>query len=117
MFNRFDSVVYFVKDVHFAAKWYAEILNADVKYENEMYAYIDLDFGKIGFHPEDEKSKSNTSGQTIYWRVESVSAAIEELIIKGAKLYRSPFKTDLDEFVCMIIDPFGNSFGLISDAN
>jgi len=117
VFKKFDSVVYFVKDINLAANWYAEILHAEIKYENKMYAYIELDTGKIGFHPEDEKSKRNTSGQTVYWYVSSVNTAIEELISKGATLYRKPIKTDLDEFACMLIDPFGNSLGLISDKN
>ncbi|VAX02991.1 hypothetical protein MNBD_GAMMA20-1844 [hydrothermal vent metagenome] len=115
MFIRFDSVVYFVSDIDAAAKWYSEVTNCEVKYENESYAYLELESGKIGFHPVDEKSGKNNFGQTVYWHVSSISEAIHDLTKKGASIYRNPIETDLGEFACMLTDPFGNSFGLISN--
>lgn len=115
MLKKFDSTVYFVEDIHCAAKWYADIVGVEVKYENEMYAYIETGDFKIGFHPEDRKSSSGTTGQTTYWRVCSLGASINVLNGKGAKLYRGPLQTSLNEHVCILIDPFGNTIGLISD--
>lgn len=114
MLKKYDSTVYFVEDIDNAAQWYADIVGAGVKYENEMYAYIETGDLKIGFHPEGKKSSSGTAGQTTYWRVGSLGASIDVLTGKGAKLYRGPIQTSLDEYACILIDPFGNTLGLIS---
>ncbi|MDH1622137.1 hypothetical protein N5F07_13270 [Pseudomonas chengduensis] len=115
MLKKFDSTVYFVEDIHSAAKWYADLVGVEVKYENEMYAYIETGDIKIGFHPEDRKSCSGIAGQTTYWRVDSLGVSIDILAGKGAKLYRGPVKTSLNEHACILIDPFGNTLGLICD--
>lgn len=115
MFKKYDSTVYFVEDIHSAAKWYSDIVGVAVKYENEMYAYIEKGDLKIGFHPEDKKSSHGVAGQTTYWRVAFLRDSIEFLKNKGAVLYRGPLCTSLNEHVCILIDPFGNSLGLISE--
>jgi predicted enzyme related to lactoylglutathione lyase len=115
MLKKFDSTVYFVADIHSAAQWYADILGTDVKYENSLYAYIQNVDVKIGFHPADTKSGTGVNGQTTYWRVAALQAAIDLLLAKGARLYRGPLQTSLNESACIVLDPFGNSLGLISD--
>lgn len=114
MLKKFDSTVYFVADIHIAAQWYAQILGVEVKYENPLYAYIQNDDVKIGFHPADTKSGTGVNGQTTYWRVASLQAASEMLSAKGARLYRGPLQTSLNEHACIMLDPFGNTLGLIS---
>lgn len=114
MIKKYDSTVYFVEDIHSASKWYSDIVGVEVKYENEMYAYIEKDDLKIGFHPEDRKSSHGVTGQTTYWRVGSLRTSIEFLSSKGATLYRGPICTSLNEYACILIDPFGNALGLIS---
>lgn len=114
MLEKYDSTIYFVKDIHSAAHWYSEIIGSEVKYENEMYAYIEYGNTKLGFHPEDNKSKSGIAGQTMYWRVCSLETAIKALTSRGAKHYRGPIQTSLNEYACILLDPFGNTLGLIS---
>lgn len=115
MISIFNSVVYFVRDIEESAKWYSELFDCEVKYENNDYAYICVASGKLGFHTEDKKNKNSKSGQTVYWSVANLADAIEIFTSKGAMIYREPMETDLGEFACMLIDPFGNSIGLISD--
>ena len=115
MLQNHDSTVYFVPDINSAAKWYSDITGAEIKYENELYAYIEVGNAKIGFHPEDKKSRPGQHGQTSYWRVSSLKTAMELLTQKGATLYRGPIFTDLNEHVCVFLDPFENTLGLISD--
>jgi len=117
MFKKFNSVVLFVHDVDAAVKWYADILNCEINYENSDYAYITLTTGNIGFHREDQKNRNSTIGQTVYWSVDDLYKAKDTLIARGAILYRKPMETDLKEIACMLTDPFGNSIGLISESN
>ena len=42
MLQNHDSTVYFVPDINSAAKWYSDITGAEIKYENELYAYIEV---------------------------------------------------------------------------
>jgi len=115
--DHFDSVVFFVEDINAAANWYAKILDTQVQYENPSYAFIEFSGGKIGFHPADKLSHSGISGQTSYWKVEKLSIAIELFTKNGAKLYRGPMKTDLNEHVCILQDPFSSTIGLISHSS
>jgi len=114
MLRKFDSLVFFVQDIHLVSKWYADLLDSDVQYENDQYAFILFIGGKLGFHPDDMESSGDTASQTVYWEVDSLSASIEKLKSKGAKLTRGPLKTTLNEHACIICDPFGNRLGLIS---
>ncbi len=112
--GKFDSVVFFVEDIHQVSKWYAELLNTEVKYENENYAYITFSGGKLGFHPSDMKSVDLADGQVVYWEVDSLGNSLDIFKSKGSKLSRGPLKTTLNEYACIICDPFGNAIGLIS---
>lgn len=114
MLTKIDSIMFFAADVHRAAAWYAALLGRDVQYENEDYAFIALDGYKIGFHPEDEKGESGVCGQTVYWSVPRLNDSIVALQARGAALFRGPLHTDLNEYACMLRDPFGNTIGLIS---
>jgi uncharacterized protein len=115
MLNSIESVIFFVSDIHAAARWYADLfaLDADdVQYENANYAFIQAPGLLIGFHPSDEKNASGVNGTTSYWSVDDLEIVCEHMIARGATLYRGPWVTDFGAQVCMLIDPFGNSIGL-----
>lgn len=114
MLEKFDSVVFFVENIHQASNWYADILEVEVRYENKFYAYIVFTGGKIGFHPMDNISSIGIVGQTAYWQVNSLEKSVEKFISKGAVLYRGPMRTSLNKYSCMLCDPFKNTIGLIS---
>jgi predicted enzyme related to lactoylglutathione lyase len=115
MLRAIESIVFFVEDIHAAARWYARLLNLsndDVQYENANYAFIQAPGLLIGFHPRDEKSPGGVGGTTSYWSVDDLDHVRTTMIARGATLHRGPVKTDLGDHVCMLIDPFGNSIGL-----
>lgn len=116
MLSKIDAIMFFVPDVKEAAAWYANLVDAEVQYENNDYAFIAVGSIKIGFHPDDKKGRAGVCGQTAYWRVDRLSEGIEAFVAQGGVLYRGPLHTDLDEHVCMLRDPFGNTVGLIAEA-
>jgi predicted enzyme related to lactoylglutathione lyase len=115
MLKCIESVVFFVADIHAAARWYAPLVGLtarDVQYENPQYAFIQAPGLLIGFHPADEKCPGGVGGTTSYWSVDDLDRIREHMIASGARLHRGPALTDLGDRVCMLIDPFGNTVGL-----
>jgi uncharacterized protein len=115
MLTRIESVVFFVADIHAAARWYADLFGVaheKIEYENANYAFIRARGLLVGFHPADEKSPSGVGGTTSYWSVDDLEQVRAAIIARGARLYRGPATTDLGDRVCMLLDPFGNSIGL-----
>lgn len=104
--------MFFVEDIDKAARWYADLLNSIVEYENSKYAFVRGAGTIFGFHPIDSKNGNGPNGSVLYLEVEDFSSAISMLTLKGATIYRGPGKTDLGAEVAMLIDPFGNALGL-----
>ncbi|MGL4766479.1 MAG: VOC family protein [Formosimonas sp.] len=112
MFKAIDSVVLFVADIHAAAQWYSEILGVNVQYENPHFAYVQTPQLTLGFHPIDAKTTGGVGGTTVYWRVDDVAAAMNELIARGAQRQRGPYVTEFGQTTAILIDPFGCAVGL-----
>jgi uncharacterized protein len=115
MFKAIESIVFFVDDIHAAARWYADlfaIAHVQIEYENANYAFIRAPGLLIGFHPIDEKNPGGVGGSTSYWSVDDLTRALGHIVAHGARLYRGPMQTTFGDTVCMVIDPFGNSIGL-----
>lgn len=112
MFKHIESVIFFVADIHAAARWYGELLDVDVKYENADFAYLNGPNIVLGFHPADAQNPGGVGGTTSYWEVDNLDRVRARMEAAGAKLHRGPGVTDLGARVCMLIDPFGNSIGL-----
>ena len=56
MFRQLESVIFFVCDIDAAAAWYADILGAEVRHENPLFAYLQGPGLVLGFHPADDKN-------------------------------------------------------------
>ncbi|MGL4232127.1 MAG: VOC family protein [Casimicrobium sp.] len=115
MLKTVESIIFFVNDIRVAANWYADlfaIAHDRIEYENANYAFIRTPGVLIGFHPADSKCPGGIGGTTSYWSVDDLDAACEHMIANGARLYRGPMRTNVGDYVCMLIDPFGNSIGL-----
>ncbi len=112
MLTNIESVVLFVPDIAAAARWYAEIVNASVEYENDRYAFIRAGRQLIGFHPADAKCPGGVGGTTVYWEVTDLNHAVSMLVGKGAALHRGPRVTVFGARVAMLVDPFGCTIGL-----
>jgi uncharacterized protein len=115
MLKAIESVVFFVNDIHAAARWYADLFAIEherIEYENPGYAFIRGPGLLLGFHPADAKCPGGVGGTTSYWSVVNLDRVRDHMIAGGARLHRGPARTDLGDDVCMLIDPFGNSIGL-----
>ena len=113
MFKSADMLILFVEDIDACAQWYGELFGSKVAYENPQFAFVQGPGLLLGFHPADHKNRGGT-GNTLYWEVDDMAAAISQLEARGAKRYRGPMVTDLGAQAAMLLDPFGNTLGLQS---
>lgn len=112
MLKFIETVLLFVTDIDTAAKWYAEIFDTSVQFENAQYAFIRTPNVLIGFHPADTKCPGGVGGSVVYWEVDDINQAVKYLQERGAVLYRGPIKTDFGAEAAILIDPFGCLIGL-----
>lgn len=112
MFERIESVVLFVPDINAAARWYADLFGSAVEHENPQYAFVRGPGVVIGFHPADAKCPGGVGGTSVYWEVSSLSAAVDYLTSRGARIHRGPGSTTFGAAVALLIDPFGCTIGL-----
>jgi predicted enzyme related to lactoylglutathione lyase len=111
-FSGVEAVLFFTADIDAAAAWYAELFGVRVEYENPRYAYLELPWLKLGFHPADHKCPAGGHSQALYFRVPALETAVRWAEARGAARFRGPMRTDLGEWACLLHDPFGNLFGL-----
>lgn len=59
----------FVENVHYASKWYADLLSVERNFIDIDIPIIDLGEIEIWFHKSDEKASSGTAGTVAYWQI------------------------------------------------
>ncbi|WP_247661215.1 VOC family protein [Ideonella alba] len=113
MLRAVESVIFFVADIDAAAAWWADLLGSTVGHENPQFAFVRGPGGVVlGFHPADAKCPGGIGGTTVYWEVDDLDVAVQELQRRGARLHRGPMRTDFGAGVAMMVCPWGCTVGL-----
>lgn len=108
-----EEVLYFVPDVQTAKHWYGDLLGVEPYFDQEGYCAFRLANITVGLHPSDEKNSSGIAGQVTYWRVSDIQKTIAHFELNGCRKFRGPtFGVDR-VWVCQIMDPFGDVWGLL----
>lgn len=107
------EVLFFVTNVQVAKQWYIELLGTKPHFDDENYCAFDLAGTTVGVHPVDDKTKSGVAGQVTYWKVADIHKMISHFESNGCRLFRGPILGMDKVWVCQIIDPFGNAWGLM----
>jgi uncharacterized protein len=109
------AVMVHVADVEAALAWYERAFpsatRALVPAPFEL-ACLDIDGVRLEVVPTDEKVAAGAAGTVVYWRVSSLSAALDRMIALGATLYRGPMDIEDRLRMCQVRDPWGNCIGL-----
>jgi len=109
------GVLVHVGDVDEALRWYAQAFpNAHVRTDLDVpgLAVLNVDGVQLELVLADEKVGSGPAGSVVYWRVPSVTEALERLQILGGELYRGPMNIEQGLSMCQVGDPWGNCIGL-----
>lgn len=114
MFPFIAEIMMFVPDRRVAAEWYARLFDCPLVFlDNPEHFFVRIGACDLWFHAADEKMGPGIVGQVAYWRVESLDHAMDRAREMGAVLFRGPLDREDGEFMCQMIDPFGNVLGLI----
>lgn len=108
-----EEVLFFVPNVQEAKHWYGDLLGVGPYFDDEGYCAFHLANATVGLHPSDEKNGSGAAGQVTYWRVSNIQETIAHFESHGCREYRGPIFGVDQVWVCQIIDPFGNIWGLV----
>lgn len=111
MLKGIETVVYYVEDVKAAGAWYRKVLGIEPNYDTEYYVGFTVAGDELGLHPRE--GSEHPGGQTAYWTVEDIDAAIAHFLAHGAK-ENGPVQ-DVGVRIGTVLDPFGNVVGLIQN--
>ncbi len=106
-----DAVVFYVSDIKKVVSWYSKLLGFAPSWVGLDYAFITVDSTRIGFRTA---AGRNHSRNVIYLNVPKLSEKMDAVEKMGGAVYNAPTQTALGEYSCVMVDPFGNRFGLTS---
>ncbi|REB05220.1 bleomycin resistance protein [Sporosarcina sp. BI001-red] len=108
-----EEVLFFVNNVQDAKQWFIELLGENPYFDDERYCAFYLANATVGLHPSDEKISSGVAGQVTYWRVSDIKKTIAHFESKGCRLFRGPTFGIDKAWICQLMDPFDNVWGLV----
>ncbi len=113
MLKGIETVVYYVDDLKAAGAWYRKVLGIEPNYDTEYYIGFTVAGDELGLHPLEGKQRPPRGGQTAYWTVEDLDAAVVHFCQHGATLNGEI--QDVGVRIGSVIDPFGNELGLVQN--
>lgn len=115
MFKKLRTVIYHVKDINAAKKWYSEATGIQPYFDEPFYVGFDINGFELGLDP-DLNAVSDGNHAVAYWTVDDAQIATEKLLAIGGKLIQPRTNVGGTIHVAIVEDPFGNHIGLIEGA-
>lgn len=109
------TAIYEVDDLEAAKKWYADVLSKEPYFDQPFYVGFDVGGYELGLLPEETRTERGLGGTTAYWGVEDADAAYARLLRHGAMDHSSVKDVGEGIKVGVVLDPFGNTFGVIEN--
>jgi predicted enzyme related to lactoylglutathione lyase len=114
------TVNFFAADHEAAKQWYTDLLGMEPYFNRPGYVEFRIgdyqhELGIIDskFMPDLEPSGKGPAGAMIYWHVDDLKAALEDLLARGATLHMAPREHGPGFVTASVIDPFGNVLGIM----
>ncbi|MGH3852630.1 MAG: VOC family protein [Pseudonocardiaceae bacterium] len=115
MFRGIRTIMVFALDPEKSARWWADVLDAEVKLDadgDSVYAWFESNGIEYGWHPAEDQRNARGGSPVVYWAVDDLATAREQLLIAGCTHQRGPLRVDERRQICQLIDPFGTVIGL-----
>ena len=109
------TVVYYVPDLARARDWYAVALGIKPYFDTPYYVGFNVGGFELGLHPEESGGKAGPGGGVAYWGVPDIASAWTALAAHGARQVSAPEDVGEGIKVASLVDPFGNSLGIIEN--
>ncbi|HLJ35697.1 MAG TPA: VOC family protein [Ktedonobacteraceae bacterium] len=114
MFQGLRTVIYGAKDIAQAKAWYSTVLGIQPYFDEPFYVGFEVGGFELGLEPG---AAVGTSGPIAYWGVADADAAYRRLLELGASGQNPIQDVGGDIRIGSVIDPFGNSLGIIYNPN
>ena len=112
MLTTLRSIIYHVKDLEAAKKWYSEMFNIQPYFDEPFYVGYNINGCELGLDPDPSAYPGGLNNIT-YWKVENINASFIDLKSKGVKINQEITDVGGGVLLGSITDPFGNIIGLI----
>ena len=122
MLRGLSTVTFYAADVAAARDWYQKALGVEAYFAREIngsLAYVEF---RIGDHQHelgiiDSRFASHPvgapAGAVVYWHVDDVAAAVDQLVGLGAKVHDEITERGPGFVTASVVDPFGNLLGVM----
>lgn len=112
MIQGLRTVIYPVSDLKAGTEWYTDVLGAAPYFDQPFYVGFHVGGFELGLIPDGEPG---SAGAQVYWGTPDAAAELDRLVALGASV-SSPLQDVGDGVrVGMVMDPFGNVFGVIEN--
>jgi predicted enzyme related to lactoylglutathione lyase len=115
MFLGLRTAAYQVKDLDKAKAWYSNVLGMQPYFDQPFYVGFNVGGYELGLVPDPHCAPKRTASGIAYWGVDDAQAAYKRLIELGAT-GQDPIQ-DVGDGILIgaVIDPFGNTLGVIEN--
>jgi hypothetical protein len=107
------AVTFFVDDPKAVGEWYHALLDSAPIRSSENLVLLRAESFELAFHRRDFSEVENQSSVVPYFSVGNLDLAITLLLQMGARIRRQPMRTEEGSRIAQVIDPFGNTIGLL----
>jgi predicted enzyme related to lactoylglutathione lyase len=113
MFQKLRTVIYHTDDLSKAKKWYTDLTGIAPYFDEPYYVGFDIHGCELGLDPESHAATG--IGSVAYWKVDDIKGSLATCIAAGAAVHSDIQNVGGTIEIAIIIDPFGNYVGLISE--
>jgi predicted enzyme related to lactoylglutathione lyase len=114
MIQGLRTVIYQVPDLEKAKAWYTRVLGIEPYFSEPFYVGFEVGGFELGLDP-DMSGAGGSGGVIAYWGVADAAAAHARLLEIGAKPSKGIQDVGEGIRVAVVLDPFGNRFGIIQN--
>ncbi|MEK7434795.1 MAG: VOC family protein [Cyanobacteriota bacterium] len=107
------TACYYVSDINEAKNWYSKVLGIEPYFDEPFYVGFNVAGYELGLQPEEKNTEKKAVGVHLYWGVENITEAYEQILELGAKSFEAPTEVGDGIMTAMLKDPWENLFGLI----
>ena len=114
MFQKLRTVIYHTDDLAKAKQWYTAITGFEPYFDQPFYVGFDINGCELGLDPDPDQHQAG-KGAVAYWKVDNIKDVVTQCLAAGATLHSDIQNVGGTIQVAIVIDPFGNYLGLISE--
>ena len=114
MFKGLRTVIYKVGELQTAKKWYSEAFSTEPYFDEPFYVGFNIGGYELGLDPDMAESYVGNTA-VAYWGVDDAESAFQHMISVGAAEAEPVHEVGGGIKVGTVLDPFGNTIGIIEN--